>query len=286
MTTWKKALASVLLIIGIALIIAPVTRNAVFNNILFQKMDGVGNEYVNDSLKKTTAAFALSRAVNGAISILQESEIQATIFGAGVSIAAGQILDPVNDLIERFSWILLASMTSLGVQKFIIQLGIWLSILLILSASLGIILLGLWWPFAARIKVMNLGYRMVLLSLLIRLFIPAAGWANHEIYRIFLEKEYDRSIEKINLDDWQLTGPDSQLAWDKLRNMKLEEKLEEMKSKMAEITEYVVNLIIVFLVQTIVLPLLTAWIFLKCLRITFVSPLPQLYPPGVPAARD
>ena len=36
--------------------------------------------------------------------------------GVGVTITAGEILDPLNDLIERFSWLVLMASASLGTQ--------------------------------------------------------------------------------------------------------------------------------------------------------------------------
>ena len=66
-------------------------------------------------------AFGLARALNGAISVIQGTELELHPAGVGVSFAPGQLIDPINDLVERFSWLMLASSTSLGVQKILMS---------------------------------------------------------------------------------------------------------------------------------------------------------------------
>jgi hypothetical protein len=50
--------------------------------------------------------------------VLEETEVAIGFSGVGFVLALGQILDPVNDLIERFSWVVLAAGASLGAQSF------------------------------------------------------------------------------------------------------------------------------------------------------------------------
>ncbi len=38
-----------------------------------------------------------------------------------VIVAIGEVLDPINDLVEQFSLVMLASMTSLGIQKILLN---------------------------------------------------------------------------------------------------------------------------------------------------------------------
>ena len=62
--------------------------------------------------------YATSRALNAAISVVQSAEVSLLVANVDV----GELLDPVNDAVERFSTVLTWATASLLVQKFIITL--------------------------------------------------------------------------------------------------------------------------------------------------------------------
>ena len=67
--------------------------------------------------QRALITFALARTINGVISVVQGTEIALQPAGVGVTLTPGEILDPVNDLIERFSWIMMGATVSLGIQN-------------------------------------------------------------------------------------------------------------------------------------------------------------------------
>ena len=77
-------------------------------------LDNSGRTYTEDGIKRALATYAIARGLNGVISVAQGTEVAVEPVGVGVTFTPGQILDPINDLIERFSWIVLASSVSLG----------------------------------------------------------------------------------------------------------------------------------------------------------------------------
>ena len=81
-------------------------------------------------------AYAAAKGINAVILVIQESELQVEPGGIAVTIAVGEVLDPVNDMIERFSWIMLVSLLSLGIQKALIVIAPWLIISVLLNISL------------------------------------------------------------------------------------------------------------------------------------------------------
>jgi hypothetical protein len=78
---------------------------------------------INDSLDRALKSFALARSLNAVISAAQGTEISVEPLGLGVTFTPGQVLDPINDLIERFSWVMLASSTSIGIQKIFLEIS-------------------------------------------------------------------------------------------------------------------------------------------------------------------
>ena len=67
-------------------------------------------------VERALVTFALTRTLNGVISVAQGTQLAFQPAGVGVVISAGEILDPLNDLVEQFSWLTLLAATSLGVQ--------------------------------------------------------------------------------------------------------------------------------------------------------------------------
>src|SRR5210317_2157526 len=130
----KKWLLSLLLVLLAALSTAPfVDQRAVTDyEALFQR---------------AFITFALARTINGIISAVQGTEVALQPAGVGVTLTPGEILDPVNDLIGRFSWIMLGATLSLGVQQVLLDIGQWWGTKTVV-AVLGL----LWLWFAWRRK--------------------------------------------------------------------------------------------------------------------------------------
>lgn len=85
----------------------------------FKILDKYSEDYVNDSLVEAGVAYGTARGINGVVSVLQSTEVE---FGLGVSgsMTLGEILDPLNDLIERFSDVMFVVISSLMLQKILV----------------------------------------------------------------------------------------------------------------------------------------------------------------------
>ena len=79
-------------------------------------IDDNAKKIVDDSFKQSVIVFGSAKALNGVISLAQGTEINLPF----VVVAVGEILDPINDLVEQFSLIMLASLVSLGIQKILL----------------------------------------------------------------------------------------------------------------------------------------------------------------------
>lgn len=94
--------------------------------------DKVGQEYTETGFKRALITFASARAINGLISVAQGTEVAVQPGGLGAVFAPGEILDPINDLVEQFSQVMLFSAAVLGTQKLLIEMSgwVWFSVLL------------------------------------------------------------------------------------------------------------------------------------------------------------
>lgn len=239
---------------------------------LNQTIDISSKHYIDKAFNRALITFGIAKTLNGVISVAQGTEVAIQPAGIGINLTPGQILDPVNDLVERFSWIMLASTTSLGIQKVFLTMSVWpmFSYVLISFLSLGFLLLFTKKYVQFRIFIL----RISLLLIVLRFSVPLAGIANESIYHVFLENEYissTQSLESTAEQIGQLNGneqfnqPDikKKSVWESARAfynstsemLDINKKIDVYKKAAAKTAHHIINLIVVFLFQTIIIPL-------------------------------
>ena len=87
--------------------------------------DDTSDDYADQALKRALVTFAVARTLNGVISVAQGTEVAVEPAGVGVVFTFGQILDPINDLVERFSTVMLVATSSLGLQNVLLDITGW-----------------------------------------------------------------------------------------------------------------------------------------------------------------
>jgi hypothetical protein len=274
----KKKIAISLIVVFIGIMSSTAALDALLKMTYVKKIDDRGSQYFSETLKRAVYAFAIARAINGVISVVQDTKLAVTPAGFGVAFGLGEILDPINDLIERFSWIMLISTTSLGIQKIFMEVGIWFGFKILLTISMFVCLIGIWVPRFSSVNFMSLGYKMVLVSIVIRFCIPAVAIISDEVYSLFLKEKYLESTESLEeikreiknpnlLEQDTENRPGESGFWDGLNRMykdaketaNIRQRLALLKDAVSHCVTYTINLIIVFVLQTIVIPVLVLW---------------------------
>ncbi len=246
------------------LFIAAITLN------ISQTLDTSSKQYIDKAFNRALITFGIAKTLNGVISVAQGTEIAFQPAGIGINLTPGQILDPVNDLVERFSWIMLVSTTSLGIQKIFLTMSVWPVFSYILSFILLIGLIVLFSKEKNYFKIIIL--RASLLLIVLRFSVPIAGLASEAVYYVFLENDYISStanlkfttqeIDQLNKNTNQ-PNIDKKSVWESARDfyqstsemLDINKKIEEYKNTAEETTRYIVNLIVVFVFQTLIIPL-------------------------------
>ena len=80
------------------------------------QVDSLSKNYIENALKNALVTIVIARSLNGVISVAQGTEVALEPGGIGVSFSVGEILDPINDMVERFSSVMLFAASSLGLQ--------------------------------------------------------------------------------------------------------------------------------------------------------------------------
>lgn len=254
---------------------------------LTQVLDTTSKKYIDKAFNRALITFGVSKALNGVISVVQGTEVAIQPAGIGINLMPGQILDPINDLIERFSWVMLASTTSLGIQKIFLIMSMWpaFNALLITFITFSLFLLFIKSKKYTQLRTFIL--RCSLLLIVLRFIIPFSALTNALIYQVFLEDEYiassevlKSSTEKISLlnKESKIAQPDikKKSVWESAKAfyhstsemLDINKKIEKYKQAATETTRHIINLIVVFIFQTILIPL--AFLFILYTSMKFI----------------
>ena len=239
--------------------------------------DRIGDTYFDKALSGAAVTYATARVLNGIISVIQNVEVAATPAGVGLSVAPGQILDPLNDLVEQFSTVMLLATVSLAIQKLLLTFsGLWIS-KLILSGLLGLLLIFIVLGQFNGARRMNKGllYKMVVLVLFVRFVIPFIAVSSGIIETAFLNEPIKNRTEKLQLVEQtatQVIEPGGEHRWHESfipssKNLtKVKENAALLKEKISQSINTIVDLIALFIIQTILLPIVFLYVALKLIK--------------------
>ena len=256
----------------------------------FNWLDETAEKYTEQGIKRTLITYAISRSLNGVISVAQGTEVAISPAGIGLNFAPGQILDPVNDLVERFSWVVLASGTSLGIQRIFLEISTSSSITWLLTILIGLGILVIWFykPVEGEANsYRHLLNKMLVILILVRFSIPLIAVLNEALYISYLQPKYELAQselektsekfqvinassdseykEKINQQNQETGLLEKAERWfsNTQQSLDIKQRMDALKQAASDISQQVINMIVVFVVQTIIFPLLFLWILIR-----------------------
>ena len=236
-------------------------------------------------LERALITAAIARGLNGVISVAQGTEIAVQPIGIGVTISAGQILDPLNDLVERFSWLSLVASASLGTQLLLTDIATEPVISAGVSVLAVAFLVLLWWPGANRAAGWLV--RVLALALMVRFLFTVVsltvGWVDAWV----LEQRQQSAMAELTLakDDIEamqtapeipLTSSESSL-YQRFNNfvdegrqlLDLEAQIGALEERTESAIEHLLALTVLFLVQTLLVPIAAFWLAIAAFRAFF-----------------
>ena len=229
-------------------------------------IDDNSKKLVDESFKQSVIVFGSAKALNAVISLAQGTQINLPF----VTVAVGEILDPINDLVEQFSLVMLASMVSLGIQKILLNFVTTDIYNYLLFTSIIIFNFWLFKRFTNDEKIRNLFFKITFILLFLRFAIPMMAYVNEVSYNYFVKPQYN--IEELNQDILKVKDDVSKInqetitqkqdssffnkVLEKFDSSYYEKKVNEYKDTVDNSSQYIIDLIIVFIFQTIFLPII------------------------------
>jgi len=221
------------------------------------QMDSRAQVYLTDTIASNAAVFGIVRSLNAAISVVQTAEV-----GVGIaSIGPGEALDPVNDLVERFSGVLLVTLTALGIAQVLLLFTTSLAMKGVFSVIVGVTFLVLWWQPNLNTITMRL-----LLAILVLRFIFVAQvwlvWMFDWMYFNATGQEAMSVLEGITQTFQSLRESFSTLN---IRDLLFGDNqvLAEEDTVSATIASNVITLIVGMLFKSIIIPVGTLWVGIR-----------------------
>ena len=165
--------------------------------VLSGSLDRAGYEQTEAGFKRALLVFAVSRGLNGVISVAQGTEVAVEPVGIGVNFKPGEILDPINDLVERFAWVMLASSAFFGGQQVLLEVMASRLCTLLTIAAVGVLL----WTVLRPARRLGAGRRnlcrLALLLLILRLSVSLIAIGGEQLYQGFLEARFTESRHQL-----------------------------------------------------------------------------------------
>ena len=242
-------------------------------------IDDNAKKLVDESFKQSVIVFGSAKALNTVISLAQGTQINLPF----VTVAVGEILDPINDLVEQFSLVMLASMVSLGIQKILLNFVTTDIYNYLLFTSIIIFNFWLFKRFTNDEKIRNLFFKITFILLFLRFAIPMMAYVNEVSYNYFVKPQYN--IEELNKDILEVKDNVSKInqetitqkqdssffnkVLEKFDSSYYEKKVNEYKDAVDNSSQYIIDLIIVFIFQTIFLPIIFLFLLYSFVKSIF-----------------
>ena len=223
-------------------------------------------ERLDEAAGRAIAAFAVARTINAVISVIQETEVGVSL-GINTTLAPGQILDPLNDLIERFSLAALTAATLLWSLKLLgaVVLPPWLPM-----ALLGLLLLYL--PLASRIATQALALpvlRLVRAGLVVWVFAAATPWLIAAVHSSdAVQGQYAEATADLERAGQQLRGLVAMDSPWEIDRQALGESTKRLTGMADQLSRQAILVLAVFVFEVLLLPLAIFWIASRALAPT------------------
>lgn len=293
----------------------------------FQPLDTAAISQVDDGFKRALASFAVARALNAVISVVQETQVSVQV-GVGATFAPGQVLDPVNDLVEQFGDLMLAASVAFGIMHVLIKIGSFWFFSLMLTVTAFAWIWMRWGIGSAPVWLS----RFIIVLLFVRFSIPVVTVGSDLAFKQFLANDYSQSQRAIQASSVELSElekesvgkgtvdtepsstantqkPASEISqqdieegavnpstnqaqeppqkqggvWNGLKTFtkamvakanvipqaiskakqKFENKIKKLKDSADQLVEHIVKIMVIFILQTIIIPVGLLWLMFK-----------------------
>ncbi len=247
-------------------------------------VDKQADAYFSDAMSKAGVAYGVCRVVNASVSVIKESQIQIEPGGLGVALAVGQVLDPLDDMTERASDILITAIVSLGIQKIAYELCVAFS-----PALIGMLIMA--WVAVSFFKgeraaaLRTVMLKSIIIIAVARLCLPTSSIVNSYLNDYYFSPEITQARDELSasspemerLKDMSMPEVDGVLGT--IRNgfgfvgektsdlgAALQAMIQNMGSMVSNLLKLSYLYAALFIIQVILLPIGAFWLLVRIIN--------------------
>ena len=231
-------------------------------------MDTRAMTHVDAGIKRALVSFATARTLNGLLSVVQAAQVDIQPAGIGVTLSPGQLLAPVNELVKHFADLMLLACVAFGILKVLISIsGYW-----VISVVLTVVALAWAASHFRQSHAPRWLSTALVLMLMLRFAIPVAMMGTDALSQKFLAADYavaQSAIDTTTAEASKVKVPERPASDGKswlpqMPNLvssisDVKDRYTKMMQAVGQSSEHMVKLMVVFLLQTLLLPLLLIW---------------------------
>ncbi|WP_029011118.1 hypothetical protein [Azospirillum halopraeferens] len=249
----RAAAAVLALAAGVALV-------AAFESLVTDR----STAYLGVLQERALATFAAARGLNAALSVLASTNVSIVV----AQIGPGQVLDPLDDLVEQFSAVMLAAVAAISIERLALQIVGDLPASLLLGVPLaGVAAVRLWSGSLAGPAGRGL-LAVLVLAAAVKVVVPLALLAVEAVSDGYLRDRYAVAQERIALFAASEPAPEALREGGGLLQAlpgrdDVDGWVQRIWRDSRGILESIISLIAIFLVETVLLPLGVVWLLLR-----------------------
>ena len=245
-------------------------------------LDGPAQASADRVFRQALLTYGAVRTLDAAVSLAEGTEIALQPGGLGVTVSAGEVLEPIDDIVEQFSSLMLVSTTSLGIQSLLLRASAWglLTVCLIffLLARVG----TTFFPDRIHPKVRRFVSVGLWLLLVGRFAVPVYALGSAVLFEEFLQPSQLEAVQAIEETSGdiremeQLGAMEVEEGWvarvsawfsGAVERLDVPQRISAFRDRVATAVDHLLNLLVVFVFQTILLPLAFLWALPKVVRV-------------------
>ena len=249
-------------------------------------LDTPSRDVADAALARSLVTFAIARTLDSAISVVQGTEVAVEPGGVGVNFAPGQALDPINDLVERFSAAMLVATSSLALQGVLLDMARWWAANLALVLAAALALVAIWRPSwlgparhtRRRSRALDRRVRALRRARVrarLELGVPDVSRGGSASRKRRADGRGHARSKRLRKRAKAREAPASEQSLterlegfidDSLQALDARERMRRLAESVSGAVEHMIHLIVIFALQSIILPLVFLWLFAEALK--------------------
>ena len=237
-------------------------------------LDGPARASADRVFQQALLTYAAVRSLDAAVSLAEGTEIALQPGGLGVTVSAGEVLEPIDHIVEQFSSLMLVSTTSMGIQSLLLRASAWglltacLVCFLLARAAVAI------FPHRVTPRLHHIVRVGLWLLLVGRFAVPVYAIGSAAFFERFLQPSQIEAVQAIEETSGdvremeQLGAMEVEEGWvgrvsawftGAVDRLDVPQRISAFRDRVSTAVEHLMRLLVVFVFQTIVLPLAFLW---------------------------